>query len=330
MTPTPWTGTRMIRPMLVILYQDDLPTGLAAIEAIADVRCTTADGLADAIDGADALLLWDFFSQSVRDVWHRAGSLRWIHVAAAGVDKLLFDELVASDIIVTNSRGIFDRPIAEYVLATILAMAKDLPGSWRRQNERLWEHRETERIDDRSALIVGAGAIGRRTAQLLRACGLSVAGVGRTRRSGDPDFGDVYASDELVAIVGEYDYVVLIAPLTDDTRGMIDARALAAMKPGVRLINVGRGELIVDTDLVAALTSGHVDQAALDVFTTEPLPTDNPYWAMDNVYVSSHLSGDAAGWLELLSELFHRNLDRYTKGEELLNVVDKKLGFVPH
>lgn len=319
----------MTRPVLTVLYKDDLPTGIDEIEAVADVRYTRADGLADAIEGADALLLWDFFSSAVRDVWHRAGDLKWIHVAAAGVDKLLFDDLVDSSVIVTNSRGIFDRPIAEYVLATILAMAKDLHGSWRLQAQAQWRHRETERIDDRSALIVGAGAIGRETARLLRACGMSVAGVGRSRRSGDDDFGEVYASDELADVIGDFDYVVLIAPLTEQTRGMVDARVLAAARPGVRLINVGRGELVVDADLIAALESGHVDHAALDVFEVEPLPADSPYWAMENVWVSSHLSGDAVGWLELLSELFHRNLARYAAGEELINVVDKRLGFVP-
>lgn len=320
----------MTRPVLTVLYKDDLPTGMSEIEAIADVRCTTADGLGDALEGADALLLWDFFSSAVRDVWHRAGDLKWIHVAAAGVDKLLFDDLVDSSVVVTNSRGIFDRPIAEYVLATILAMAKDLHGSWRLQQRSEWRHRETERIDDRSALIVGAGAIGRETARLLRACGMSVAGVGRSPRSNDPDFGDVHASDELASVIGRFDYVVLIAPLTEQTRGMIDARVLNAMRPGVRIINVGRGELIVDADLVAALESGHVDHAALDVFPVEPLPADSPYWSLENVWVSSHLSGDAVGWLELLSELFRSNLRRYASGEELVNVVDKRLGFVPN
>jgi phosphoglycerate dehydrogenase-like enzyme len=315
--------------ILVVLHQDDLPNGMAEFEAVAEVRYTKAEGLAEAIRGADALLLWDYFSTAVKDIWKNCDSLKWIHVAAAGVDKLLFDELRDSDVVVTNSRGIFDRPIAEFVLASILGFAKDLPGSLRRQQSAVWEHRETERIDDSTALIVGTGSIGRETAKLLTAVGMRVSGVGRADREGDPDFGVVHASGRLASVVGGSDYVVLIAPLTDATRGMVDAEVLDAMKPTARLINVGRGELVDDDALLDALRSGTIAGAALDVFSTEPLPRDNPLWGLENVLISSHLSGDAVGWLERLSDLFTDNARRYLAGEPLLNVVDKRLGFVP-
>ncbi|HEU4806651.1 MAG TPA: D-2-hydroxyacid dehydrogenase [Homoserinimonas sp.] len=315
--------------ILVVLYQDGLPDGMAEIEAVAEVRYAKADELAEAIRGADALLLWDFFSTAVKDVWGRAGQLEWVHVAAAGVDKLLFDELRESDVVVTNSRGIFDRPIAEFVLASILGFAKDLPGSLRRQQAAVWEHRETERIDDSTALIVGTGSIGRETARLLSAVGMRVSGVGRTDREGDPDFGVVHASHRLASVVADSDYVVLIAPLTDATRNMVDGEVLAAMKPTARLINVGRGELVDDGALVDALQAGTIAGAALDVFSTEPLPVDSPLWGLENVLISAHLSGDAVGWLERLSALFAENARRYLAGDPLLNVVDKRLGFVP-
>lgn len=315
--------------ILVVLYKDELPEGMAAIEAIAEVRYATANQLPEAIRGADALFLWDFFSTVVKDVWDHADSLRWIHVAAAGVDKLLFPKLVASDVIVTNSRGIFDRPIAEFVLASILAMAKDLPGSLRRQQELIWEHRETERIDDARVLIVGTGSIGRETARLLKAVGMDVQGVGRTARDGDADFGTVHASSSLASVVGDSDYVVLIAPLTDETRNMVDASVLAAMKPSARLVNVGRGELVDDEALVNALQTEEIAGAALDVFSTEPLPSNSPLWRMENVLISAHLSGDAVGWLSRLSALFIEHADCYMRGEALANVVDKRLGFSP-
>ncbi|WP_241991162.1 D-2-hydroxyacid dehydrogenase [Cryobacterium sp. Hh38] len=317
------------RPVLVVLYKDDLPDCMPLIEAAAEVRYVRAAELARAIPGADALLLWDFFSSAVEDVWTHADSLKWIHVAAAGVDKLLFDGLRQSGVVVTNSRGIFDRPIAEFVLGSILAMAKDLPGSLRRQWDGVWAHRETERIDNARALIVGTGSIGRETARLLRAVGMRIEGVGRTTRTDDADFGTVHASTDLKAVVGEHDYVVLIAPLTDATRGLVDASILAAMKPSARLINVGRGELVHEGALADALSHGVIAGAALDVFSTEPLPATSPLWRLDNVLISAHLSGDAAGWLERLSALFADNFDRYTAGAVLLNVVDKELGFVP-
>src|SRR5690554_1164456 len=315
--------------ILVVLYQDGLPEGMAEFEDVAEVRYTKVDGLAEAVRGADALFLWDYFSTAVKDIWQHADSLKWIHVAAAGVDKLLFDELRDSDVIVTNSRGIFDRPIAEFVLASILGFAKDLPGSLLRQQQSIWEHRETERIDDKSALIVGTGSIGRETARLLTAVGMRVSGVGRTERSADADFGEIHASDRLASVVDSFDYVVLIAPLTDATRGMVDESVLTAMKPSARLVNVGRGELVDDDALIAALRSDAIAGAALDVFSTEPLPADSPLWAMENVLISSHLSGDAVGWLERLSALFAENARRYLAGDPLLNVIDKRLGFVP-
>jgi phosphoglycerate dehydrogenase-like enzyme len=316
------------RPVLVILHRDDLPDCMPLIEDLAEVRCTRTEGLAEAIRGAEILLLWDFFSSAVEEVWEHADSLKWIHVAAAGVDKLLFADLVESDVVVTNSRGVFDRPIAEFVLASILAMAKDIPGSLRRQQDARWEHRETERIDDSSALVVGTGSIGRETARLLSAVGMRVEGVGRTDRRGDPDFGSVHASTRLASVVGDIDYLVLIAPLTESTRGMVDADVLAAMQPSGRIINVGRGELIDDDALETALRTGAIAGAALDVFSVEPLPVTSALWGMENVLISSHLSGDAVGWLHRLSALFAENLDRYVHREELRNIVDKELGFV--
>ncbi|KQU44317.1 hydroxyacid dehydrogenase [Rhodococcus sp. Leaf278] len=315
-------------PTLVVLHAGDLPDGLESVEEVAVVRYATADTLADAVDGADALLLWDFFSPAVRSAWPRCGSLKWIHIAAAGVDSLMFDELVESDVVVTNSRGVFDRPIAEFVLAQILAFAKDSERSRALQHSKIWQHRETERIDGAHAMIVGTGAIGRAIATLLSAVGMSVSGVGRTAREGDRDFGTVYASDDLADQVARVDYLVLVAPLTEQTRGLVDDSVLAAMKPGARVINVGRGELLDTEALLKHLGTGHIAGAALDVFETEPLSADHPLWTTENVILTPHMSGDASGWKQQLAKVFADNARRYFRGEPLINVVDKKLGFV--
>ncbi|OZC45301.1 hydroxyacid dehydrogenase [Rhodococcus sp. WWJCD1] len=315
-------------PVLVVLHAGDLPGGLESVAEVADVRYATADTLADAVDGADALLLWDFFSPAVESAWPRCGSLKWIHIAAAGVDSLMFDELVESDVVVTNSRGVFDRPIAEFVLAQILAFAKDSERSRALQHSKIWQHRETERIDGAHAMIVGTGAIGRAIAALLSAVGMSVSGVGRTAREGDRDFGTVYASDDLADEVARADYLVLVAPLTEQTRGLVDDSVLTAMKPGARVINVGRGELLDTEALLKHLGSRHITGAALDVFETEPLSADHPLWTAENVILTPHMSGDASGWKQRLAEVFADNARRYFRGEPLLNVVDKKLGFV--
>ena len=305
------------------------PPGIEEIEARASVRFADTDGLAAAVSDADALLLWDFFSTALRDVWSDATSLRWIHVAAAGVDKLLFDELRESEVVVTNARGVFDRPIAEFVLASILAQAKDLHTSHDDQRERRWKHRETRTVVGETALVVGTGAIGRETARLLSAVGMEVRGAGRTERTGDPDFGEIVSSAELADHVGWADHVVVAAPLTEQTRNLVDASVLAAMKPAAHLVNIGRGEIVDEGALLDSLTSGGIAAASLDVFCTEPLPDDSPLWTAPGLVVSPHMSGDVLGWRDTLARQFVDNAHRYLDGEPLVNVVDKRLGFVP-
>ncbi|OLZ54995.1 hydroxyacid dehydrogenase [Amycolatopsis keratiniphila subsp. nogabecina] len=302
---------------------------MRAIEAEAVVRYTDAAGLADALSGADAFFVYDFLSTAVPGAWHAADRLRWLHIASAGVDPVLFPGLQESDVVLTNSRGVFDGAIAEYVLGVVLTFAKDFARSWDLQKQRQWKHRESERIAGRRALVVGTGPIGRSIARMLRAAGLSVAGVGRRPRADDPDFGDVYASSELSRHLPGADYVVAVAPLTEQTKGMFDAEAFAAMKPGSRFVNVGRGELVVTSDLIGALRNGPLGGAALDVFDTEPLPAESPLWTMENVLISPHMSGDFVGWRNTLVEVFADNFRRWRAGEPLRNVVDKRLGYVP-
>ncbi|OQO92318.1 hydroxyacid dehydrogenase [Saccharomonospora piscinae] len=299
------------------------------IERAATVRYTDAAGLPDALRGADALFVYDFLSRAVPDAWHAADRLRWLHIASAGVDPVLFPELRDSDVVLTNSRGVFDSAIAEYVLGVVIAFAKDFAGSLRLQQRSTWRHRETERVAGTSALVVGTGPIGRAIATLLRAVGMRVAGAGRRARDGDPDFGTVVSSDELSRHLPDFDVVVAVAPLTEQTKGLFDAEAFAAMRPGARFVNVGRGELVVTGDLVSALRSGQLSGAALDVFEQEPLPQDSPLWTMENVLLSAHMSGDVVGWRNALVEVFADNFARWRDGGPLRNVVDKRLGYVP-
>jgi len=317
------------RPVLAVLRGEKHPPGMESVERQAEVRYTGEDGLAEALRGADALFVYDFLSTAVPGAWHAADRLQWLHIASAGVDPVMFPGLVESDVRLTNSRGVFDDSIAEYVLGVVLAFAKDFARSLDLQRESRWQHRETERIAGKRVLVVGTGPIGRSTARILRAAGLDVAGAGRRARENDPDFGTVHASADLVAYLPDFDYVVAVAPLTEQTKGMFDAGAFAAMKPAARFVNVGRGELVVTEDLVAALRAGRLAGAALDVFDTEPLPEDHPLWTMQGVLLSPHMSGDVVGWRDTLVELFVENFQRWREGAPLRNVVDKRLGYVP-
>jgi phosphoglycerate dehydrogenase-like enzyme len=319
----------MTAPIVTVLHDGRLPPNMDAIEALAQVRTARAFELADGLRGAEVLLAWDFTTPALLSAWSGADRLRWVHTASAGIDNVLTPEVAESDVVVTNSRGVFETPIAEYVTGLVLMTAKDMLGTWQRQQRREWEHRDTQSVQRRLAVVVGVGPIGRAVGRMLAAVGLRVRGVGRTARSSDPDFGEVAASEDLSAAVSGADYVVLAAPLTEQTRGMVDRDALAAMPESAMLINVGRGELVVEDDLVRALRSGDIASAALDVFEEEPLPTESPLWTMPQVLVSPHMSADTTGWRDDLAALFVENLGHWRAGEPLRNVVDKQLGYVP-
>ena len=303
--------------------------GIDAIAGGAELRFADSPGrLVEALPGAGILLGWNFSEGNLRDAWPHAGSLRWIHWTGAGVDAVLFPELIRSDVVLTNSRGIFDRAMAEYVLGLILSFAKRFPETTRHQGERRWQHRLGELVFGARVLVVGVGSIGREIAGLLTRVGLQVEGVGRRARAGDDDFGVIHAQEDLNAVLPEADYVVVIVPLTEQSRGMFGAAQFAAMKPTARIINVARGAVVDEGALADALRLGRIAGAALDVAAVEPLPADSPLWEMPQVIISPHMSGDYVGYQEAVVSAFVDNFQRFRTGQPLLNVVDKTSGFV--
>jgi phosphoglycerate dehydrogenase-like enzyme len=273
------------------------------------------------------MMVTDFRTEALEAAWPSADSLKWIHATSAGVDALMFPALVNGDVTVTNARGIFDRSIAEYVLCTILMFAKDFPRTIRLQMKHEWKHRDTERAEGQQVLVVGAGSIGRQIGRLVAAAGLKPHGIARTARQEDPDFVAVHGNDDLYNQLGHADYVVIAAPLTPQTEGLFDEKAFKAMKNTARLINIGRGPIVKTDDLIAALNNGDIAGAGLDVFEEEPLPENHPLWDMENVIMTAHMAGDFIGWKRALTDQFLDNLDRWNRGEELFNLVNKKLGY---
>ncbi|MFI6087339.1 D-2-hydroxyacid dehydrogenase [Streptomyces sp. NPDC051218] len=300
------------------------PPRLGSLTGRARILHADADTLADQLPLADVLLVWDFLSDAVRDAWPGEGRRpRWVHTASAGVDRLMCPELAESDTLVTNARGVFDQPIAEYVAALVLAMAKDLPRTLQLQGERTWRHRETQRVARTRACVVGSGPIGHAIVRMLKGLGIITALVGRSARGG------VHGPDELDRLMARADWVVCAAPLTDDTRGMFDARRFGMMQPSARFINIGRGALVVEDDLAAALSKRWIAGAALDVFEHEPLPPESPLWTAPGLIVSPHMSGDTVGWRDELGAQFVELYEEWAAGRPLSNVVDKKRGYVP-
>ncbi|MFZ3454270.1 D-2-hydroxyacid dehydrogenase [Arthrobacter sp. 7Tela_A1] len=319
----------MPKPVLTILAGSRPVTGLERLEALADVRLATdAAELAAALPGSEIVYLWDYFADGLRQGWAGVDALKWVHLPAAGVDRLLFPELAASNVTVTNARGIFDAAMAEYALAGILYFAKNFPRATLNQRERQWKHFGTSNLAGTRALVAGTGSIGRATARLLRAVGIEADGLGRTARNGDPDFFAIHDSADFASVAGRYDYVILAAPLTSGTRGMLNREVLAAMRPGAVVVNMGRGELVDQDALVAALSDHGIAGAVLDVTHPEPLPESDPLWGLDNVLITPHLAGDSRTHLPALAAQFEANLVAYREGRPLANVVDKRLGFV--
>ncbi|KOV59216.1 D-2-hydroxyacid dehydrogenase [Streptomyces sp. MMG1121] len=315
MTPT--------RPTLLILDADP-PPRLGRLTGRARVVRTDAAHLAERLPGADVLLVWDFTSHAVREAWPGDGPRpRWVHTASAGVDHLMCPELAASDTVVTNARGIFDQAIAEYVAALVLAVAKDLPRTLEDQRERAWRHRESRRVAGTRACVVGSGPIGRAIVRTLKALGVTTALVGRVPRTG------IHGPADLDRLISRADWVIAAAPLTEQTHGMFDTHRFGVMQPSAFFVNVGRGQLVDEDALAQALTRRWISGAALDVFTTEPLPEDSPLWGLPGLIVSPHMSGDTVGWRDELGEQFVELYERWAAGRSLVNVVDKKRGYVP-
>jgi len=324
-------GSSAPQPVVTVLTgpEEPLPPGMEAIDEDAELRHADGDErLANAMPGTDVLCVTDFRTNALGHAWPNADRLSWIHATSAGVDALLIPEVRESDIPVTNARGIFDRGIAEYVLGQIIAFCKDFRSNIVYQQRREWRHRDTEKVEGQRVLVVGAGSIGREIAGLCSAVGLNCDGVARRARGGDHAFGTIHAQKELLDCLPHYDFVVIAAPLTEGTRGLFDARAFAAMANDARLINIGRGPIVVTDDLVTALEHGEIAGAALDVFEQEPLPSDHPLWGFDNVHISAHMAGDFIGWRRALSEQFIANFERWRRGQALTNKVDKQQGYV--
>ena len=264
----------------------------------------------------------------------RATRLRWLHCSGHAVGHFPLAELAARGVVVTNSRGIQSVPIAEHVMACLLALARRLPQTLRDQQDRMWRpnvltgEASPWLIAERTIGIIGVGSIGEAIAVRAKAFGMRVVGMRRNPARGVPaGFDEVVGAAGRDRLLGESDVIVIAAPLTPETNRLLDAASIATMKPGAILINVARGQLVDEAALAEALESGRLGGAALDVFTTEPLPPDSPFWALPNVVVTPHNSGFRTGHFDAVIDLFAENLKRFERAVDLLNVVDLTVGY---
>jgi phosphoglycerate dehydrogenase-like enzyme len=332
------------------------PADLERIQAAAPgsrIVNLSVEGLADGpVDDVEVLLRGWLVAEAFDRLLVRAPHLTWVHSATSGVERALTPAALARDVLVTNARGVFSRPIAEHVLLMILAISRHVPELLELQRERTWQPLEGREVRELTIGIVGYGSLGRSVASLASAFGARVIALRRRPSASEKDAGGpgaeasasrgsddiegfpyeatvdrVLGPDRLHELLAESDIVVLAAPLTAETEGMIDEAAVAAMKKESWLINVARGRLIDDTALIRALRDHRIGGAALDTFRDEPLPQSSPYWELPNVILTPHTAWSSARVLDRSIELFCDNLVRFSRGEPLRNVVDPEAGY---
>ncbi|HTT23850.1 MAG TPA: D-2-hydroxyacid dehydrogenase [Candidatus Sulfotelmatobacter sp.] len=286
--------------------------------------------LAGASGDAEILLNWSASLALFREVFLASRRLRWIHSRSAGLEEALFPELIESNVILTNGSGVFSPSLGEFVIAAILYFAKDFRRMIRNQVAGVWEQFDVTMISGQTLGIVGYGSIGRAIAARARALEMKVLGLRRLvsqKPQQDPLIDQVYGPEGRLEMLARCDYLVVAVPLTERTRGLIADAEFAVMKKNLVVINVGRGPTIDERALIRALTENGIRGAALDVFDQEPLPRGHPFYSMENVLLSPHCADHTPDWHENAMRFYIAQLRRFRGGEDLLNIVDKRLGY---
>ena len=257
----------------------------------------------------------------------KAPQLKWLHAFNVGVDHPIFTELLGRGVRVTTSAGSTAEPIAQTAIMGLLALARGFPRWLVAQRSRQWNPERKLLPPDlhtQTAVVVGLGRIGAEIARLARALGLKVIGIRRSPRRADDPVDELHPPAALPGLLSRCDWLIIACPLTPETRGLVDAQAIAALPKGARVINIARGEIVDEPALIEALKSGHLAGAYLDVFATEPLPPDSPLWELPNVLATPHNSAVAAGNDGRVLEIFLANLERWRRDAPLVNEVTAK------
>jgi phosphoglycerate dehydrogenase-like enzyme len=281
----------------------------------------------------DAEILFAF--QLRPEQFASARKLRWIHAPTAAVHQLLFPELVKSGVVLTNAREVHGPVVAEHVITLIFALAKKIPQAVRLQQKRIWgqdaiwnDGPRPREVAGATLGLIGLGSIGHTVARMAAALGMRVIAVREHREKEKPEgVSEVYAPAQLNDLLSQSDYVVMAAPLTEATRGLMNAERLSAMGPDAYLINVGRGPQVDEPALADALRDRRIAGAALDVFEQEPLPSESRLWELENLLLTPHTAGLTEKLWQRHYALFSENLRRYLAREPLLFIVDKQKGY---
>ena len=301
-------------------YVDRIRTCMPGIDI---QKGTDPSALVLATADAEVLLAGRF----TKDMFAAARKLKWVQAVAAGVDRFLFPEFVSSEVMLTNARGIHFAQVSDHALALILAFSRRLNTFMRYQLERRWAKLECDELQRKVIGIVGLGVIGREIARKAKCFGMKVLAVDKDTTAPPSYVDELFAPSGLRTLLERSEFVVLSVPLTRETKGMIGEQELSTMRRDAVLVNVSRGRIVRQHELVGALKDGTIAGAGLDVFEEEPLPPDCELWRMENVIITPHVAGSTPDYWTRICDVFCENLRRYTSGQRLVNLVDKKLGY---
>jgi phosphoglycerate dehydrogenase-like enzyme len=320
--------TSMNQRPFVLALSNAADRQLGMLAGLPHAVARSASDLSESSRAADVILHWSGAHELLRSAFLANPGVRWVHSRSAGLDKILFPELVESAVPLTNGTGVFSPSLGEFALAAILYFAKDFRRMLRNQAAGRWEPFDVEEIAGQTVGIVGYGDIGRAVASRVHAMGMRVLALKRhAPTSLDALVSQFYGPSELTAMLALCDYIVVAAPLTPETRHMINDAALAATKPSAVVINIGRGPVIDQAALVRALVERKIRGAGLDVFEQEPIPAGDPIYKLENVLISPHCADHTKDWLDRAMRFFLEQYERFAAGKPLENIVEKLLGY---
>ena len=300
----------------------------AMLNGLPHTICTDIAACAQAEQDATVILQWSGTRELLRTMFARCQKVRWVHSMAAGVDNLLFPELVESEVLLTNGSGVFSASLGEFALAAILYFAKDFRRMIRNQAAGVWEQFDVEEVAGQTVGILGYGDIGRAVASRVHAMGMRVLATKRhVSGSTDPLVEQFYKPEDQREMIALCDYIVATAPLTEETWHMISDAEFAVVKPTAVVINIGRGPVIDEAALLRALMASRIKGAGLDVFEHEPLPTGHPLYKLENVLLSPHCADHTADWQDRAMRFFLEQYSKFANGEPLNNIVNKRVGY---
>jgi D-2-hydroxyacid dehydrogenase (NADP+) len=299
---------------------------LAAVSpSVNAVAAHTPEDLMREIVDADVV-----YGRLPREPFLAAKQLKWVQSIGVGFETMLYPEMVDSEVVITNTSGAFDAAMGEHALALILGFTRGIAAHDRGRKDRAWNREgvPVSLIHEQTACVLGMGTIGRSIARLLGQFGMHVIGADAQIKDAPEGVSELVRPDGMLSAIARADVVVVALPVTAETQGMIDSSWFAAMKNTALVVNIARGPIINEAHLVEALRSGQINGAALDVYEKEPLPAESPLWDMPNVVMTPHIASRSEEGDRNLQKIFVENLRRYVAGEPLLNLVDKRKGYV--